>query len=160
MPLAATTEAHERFKPFEGTFRAEVKIWMGGPEPMVSTGTMVNTLDLGGRFITHRYTGDPSDGPFPDFEGRGFWGFNTATNKYEGVWIDTASTIIQTEQGDVDESGRIWTMIGELPAPMGGGEKRSIITLQDDDHHRMEMFFTGPDGKDIKGMEINYTRQA
>ncbi len=40
-------------------------------------------------------------------------------------------------------------------APM---EKRSLITLKDKDHHTMEMFFTGPDGTEMKGMEIQYTR--
>ena len=28
-------------------------------------------------------------------------GFNKVTSKYEGMWIDTASTILQTESGDV-----------------------------------------------------------
>jgi len=92
--MAATTEAHEKLKPFVGTFKAEVTIWMGPGEPMSSTGVMVNELDLGGRFLRETYTGDPSDGPVPAFEGRGYWGFNTATQQYEGFWIDTASTIM------------------------------------------------------------------
>ena len=78
--MAATTEAHERLTPFVGTFKAEVKMWMGPGEPMVSTGVMINELDLGGRFLRQTYTGDESEGPFPNFEGRGYWGFNTAIN--------------------------------------------------------------------------------
>ena len=31
----------DRLKPFIGTFAAQVKLWMGPGEPMVSTGTMV-----------------------------------------------------------------------------------------------------------------------
>ncbi len=49
--MSRTTEAHERLKPFEGTFKAEVKMWMGPGDPMVSTGTMTSTLELGGRFL-------------------------------------------------------------------------------------------------------------
>ena len=155
--MSRITEDHEKFNAFEGTFKAEVKMWMGPGDPMVSTGTMVNTLELGGKFLAQHYTGDPSDGPFPEFAGRGFWGYNTATNKYEGVWIDSASTIMQTDMGERD--GNVWTMKGEMPGQGGGTiTKTSIITLIDDDHHSMEMYFPGPDGNECKGMEIQYTR--
>ncbi len=158
--MAAPTSAHEKLKPFEGTFRADVKIWMGPGEPMASTGTMTSSFDLGGRVLHQCYTGDPSEGSFPDFEGRGYWGFNKATGKYEGFWIDTASTIMQTETGDVNESGAVWTMTGSMPCQQTGGtkKKKSVITLKDNDHHSLEMYFEGPDGKEVKGMEIHYTR--
>lgn len=154
--------AHEKFKPFVGTFKAEVRIWMGPGDPMESTGVMVNTLEIGGRFLQEVYTGDPSSGgPFPDFAGRGYWGYNSVSNKYEGVWMDTASTMMQFEFGDVDASGKVWTMIGEIPSPQGDGmiRKKSIITLKDNDHHSMEMYFTMPDGNEHKTMEIHYTRK-
>ncbi|MCZ6836053.1 MAG: DUF1579 family protein [Planctomycetota bacterium] len=156
--MSRTTEAHEKLKPFEGTFKAVVKMWMGPGEPMVSTGTIINTLELDGKFLHQHYTGDPSEGPFPNFQGRGYWGYNTAIDKYEGVWIDSASTIMQTEQGDLD--GDTWTMLGEMPDQMKGGtvSKKSVITLIDNDHHSMEMYFPGPDGNECKGMEIQYTR--
>ncbi len=151
--------AHQRLKPFEGTFKSIVRIWMGPGDPNVSTGTMTNTLELGGRFLRQEYQGDASEGPFPNFEGRGFWGYNNVTQKYEGFWIDNASTIMQTEQGDVDDTGKVWTMVGEMPNPQTGGmmKRRSIITLQDDDHHTMEMYFE-VEGQENKAMEIEYTR--
>jgi hypothetical protein len=157
-----TTEAHERFKPFVGKFRAEVKLWMGPGDPHVSTGVMENTLDLGGRFLRQSYRGDPGDGPFPDFEGRGYWGFNTVTRKYEGFWVDTASTFMQNETGDVDGSGKVWTMKGQMTNPETGKPltKKSVITLKDKDHHSLEMYFSGPDGRDTKAMEIRYTRMT
>lgn len=160
--MGALDEAHKKFEPFKGTFRAEVKMWMGPGDPHVSTGMMTNASDLGGRFLRQMYKGDPGAGPFPDFEGRGFWGYNTVTKKYEGFWIDTASTFMQHETGDLDASGKVWTMIGEFTNPQTGQpmKKRSVITLQDNDHHRMEMFFPGPDGKEMKAMEINYTRAS
>ncbi len=157
--MGAPGEAHSRLEPFVGTFQGEVKIWMGYGEPMVSTGTMVSAFDLEGRFVSQTYTGHANDGPFPNFEGRGFWGYNTITNKYEGFWIDTASTVMQTDSGDVDDAGKVWTMIGEVPNPQTGQsmKKRSVITLQDNDHHSIEMYFETPDGE-FKTMEITYTR--
>ena len=159
--MGALSEQHEKLKPFVGIFAAEVKLWMGPGEPMVSTGTMTSTLELGGRFLHQVFKGDPGGGPCPDFEGRGYWGYNTAAKKFEGFWIDTASTVMQTETGDVDASGKVWTMIGEMTDPAGKAmQKRSVITLKDDDHHVMEMYFKGADGNEMKGMEIQYTRKG
>jgi len=156
----AICDEHKRFEPFVGTFKAQAKIWMGPGEPNVSTGTMTNTLDLGGRFIAQTYKGDDTDGPFPNFEGRGFFGYNTITRQFEGIWIDNCSTTFETEIGAVDASGRVWTMIGQVPNPQTGQQmtKRSVIRVQDNDHHSKEMFFQGPDGSEFKAMEIQYTR--
>lgn len=158
--VGATTEAHERLKTFAGVFNAKVTMWMGPGEPMVSTGVMTNTIELGGRFLHHHYKGDPGPGPFPNFEGRGYWGYNTIDKRYEGFWIDTACTAFQVEHGQMDASGKAWTMHSSMTDPRGGKplRKRSVITLKDDDHHSMEMHFQGPDGDWQKGMRIEYTR--
>ncbi len=161
MGLPGPDEHHERLEPFVGTFKATVTLWMGPGDPMVSTGVMTNTMDLGGRFLQQRYEGDPApDAPFPDFQGRGYWGFNHLIGKYEGFWIDTASTMMQNESGDVDASGKVWTMTSEIldARTMKPTQKKSVITLTDRDHHCMEMFFNDADGNEIKGMEIKYTR--
>lgn len=160
--MAEAGEAHKKLDPFVGTFKATVKIWMGPGEPHVSTGTMVNSWDLDGRFLKQHYAGDAQEGPFPNFNGRGYWGYNTITSKYEGFWIDTASTVMQTEAGDLDGTGKVWTMVGETTMPGADKplKKRSVITLEDNDRHSMEMYFTGPDGNEAKGMEIQYERTA
>ncbi len=159
--VGATTEAHESIARFAGTFRAHVKMWMGPGEPHESTGVMTNTMELGGRYLQQVYEGDASDGPFPDFEGRGYWGYSTLDNVYQGIWMDTACTCIQSEVGSVDPTGKVWTMRGEMTNPMGPGtlRKRTVITYIDKDHHTMESYFTAPDGKEAKSMEIRYERK-
>ncbi len=150
----------QRFQPFAGKFRAKVTLFMGPGQSHVTTGTMVNSYQLDGLYLHQDYVGDPSEGPFPAFLGKGYWGYNTTTGKYEGFWIDNASTMMQTEQGDVDDSGKVWTMHSEFCHPASGQlmKKRSVITLIDKDHHRMDSFVTGSDGQDIKTMEIEYER--
>lgn len=159
--MAPPGAEHERLKAFAGTFRAEVKLWMGPGEPLTMTGTMVNSMDLGGRFLRQEYTGDPAPGPFPAFEGRGFWGYNDVVGRFEGLWIDNASTVMQTDTGSVDDAGKTWTMSGKVPDPQSGEliTKRSVITLEDDDHHRIEMFFV-KGGQEFKTMEIAYVRNG
>ena len=159
--MGALAPEHDMFKPFVGTFRAEVKMWMDPTgDPHVSTGVMTNTLDLGGRFLHHVYKGDAVEGPFPNFEGRGYWGYNTTKKTFEGFWIDTACTFMQNETGNVDASGKVWNMVGEMTCHESGQtmKKMSVVTLQDNDHHKMEMFFESPEGR-FKGMEINYVRE-
>ena len=153
------SESHQMLKPFEGTFRAEVKLWFGPGEPQVSTGTMTNTFELNHQFLSQSYQGDADDGPFPNFQGRGYWGYNTAANQFEGFWVDTASTIMMNETGEVDESGKVWTMCGEFHNPQDGQvmKKRSVITLVDDQSHVMEQFIESAQGE-FKTMEIRYER--
>ncbi|MFG0258269.1 MAG: DUF1579 family protein [Phycisphaerales bacterium JB043] len=159
------TEQHTLLKPFEGTFRATVTLHFGPDNSHTSTGTMVNEFDLDGRYLKQTYTGDPMpnpDGdPFPGFQGRGYWGYSTITNEYEGFWIDTASTAMATESGSVDDAGKVWTMTGDQPNPCDGPAslpKKTIITLVDDNSHTMESFITMPDGNEVKTMHIDYKR--
>ncbi|MHC4976089.1 MAG: DUF1579 family protein [Planctomycetota bacterium] len=154
------TDNHALLKPFAGTFRATVTLHFGPDNSQTMTGTMVNEFDLDGRFLKQTYTGDPIEGFDSAFAGRGYWGYNTISNQYEGFWIDTASTAMATEAGDVDNSGKIWTMTGNQPDPCGNGElpKRTVITLLDDDNHTMVTYLTMPDGHEMRTMEISYTR--
>ena len=70
------------------------------------------------------------------------------------------STGMMTEQGSCDEAGATWSMTGQADDPSTGGRvtKRSVVTVKDADHHSVEMFFTGPDGRELKAMQIDYTR--
>jgi len=158
--MGPMSEPHRRLEPFVGTFKTEVTLWMGPGDPIVATGVMVNAFDLGGRFLHQDYRGDQMDGAFPAFEGRGYWGYNIAIGKYEGFWIDNASTCMQTEVGDVDKAGKVWTMVGEMVHPDTRKlmKKRTVIELVDQDHHTMETFFAEPDGKEHKAMAIRYAR--
>lgn len=151
---------HLRLEPFAGRFRARVTLFMGPGQTFQSTGTMVSSWQLDGLYLQQEYVGDPPDGPFPKFVGKGFWGFNATSRKYEGFWIDNASTTMQCESGDVDATGKVWTMHGQFVHPATGAamKKRSVITLVDGDRNRLESFLAGPDGSEFKTMEIDYQR--
>ena len=149
---------HELMKPFEGTFKSEVKMWFGPGEPSISTGTMINSWDLGGLYLTQHYTGDAMEGPFPGFQGRGYWGYNQGQKQFEGFWIDNVSSAMQTEQGNVDPSGKVWEMRSEFHHGDAVMQKRSEIKVVSDDEHVMSSFVTPPGGEEFKNMEITYKR--
>lgn len=159
--MGKPAKEHGTLAPLVGTFTSTVKMWMGPGEPHVSTGTMVNTMELGGLFLAHDYKGDPNPGPFPAFQGKGFFGFNKHKKQYEGYWIDNAASWMSLESGQVDAAGKVWTMHSEMDDPMTGKrtKKRSVITIIDKDHHSMEMFFTPVGGTETRCMEIQYKRK-
>lgn len=151
---------HKLLKPFEGTFRAKVSLWMGPGDPVIHHGVMVSAFQVGGLFLHQDYVGDAAPGPWPAFLGKGYWGFNSTTKLYEGFWIDNASTMMQLETGTVDTCGKVWTMQSTFVHPHIGQQvtKKSIIRLIDNDHHEMTTFIIGPDGKETRTMQIDYVR--
>lgn len=163
--ISGITEDHRRFESLAGAFDAEVRFFMGPGEPVVSTGTMVNQLILDGRFLRQEFQGDLPTGVDPrmqPFSGQGFLGYNSVDKRYESAWIDNASTLIQVESGQVDAAGREWNFYSSMTNPQSGGamEKRSILTLRDENNHSMEIWFREPDGPEIRTMEIRYSRRS
>jgi hypothetical protein len=151
---------HALLKPFEGKFRAVVKLFFGPGDPMVHEGTMNSSFQLGGLYLFQDYVGDPSPGPWPAFLGQGFWGYNFGTKKYEGFWIDNASSMMQMETGTVDATGKVWTMLSTFTDPQSAKEvrKRTEIRLIDHNTHDMTTWMTDDSGHEVRTMEILYRR--
>lgn len=157
-PIAPGPE-HERLAPFVGTFATVVRLWHGPGDPFESSGTMVNRWVHGRRFLRQEFKGDAVEGAPTVFEGSGYFGYNRSDRRYEGVWVDNASTQMQFEHGDVDAAGRVWEMRGSFTDPNSGAtiDKRTVITVHDDDRHDMVVYFKLPEGE-FKAMELLYRR--
>lgn len=152
--------AHQRMvKTFSGKWSAEVTMWEPGKPPQTSPGSMTNTPMLGDRYIHHMFKGSMMG---MAFEGAGTMGYDNATKKYVGTWMDSMGTSTMVMTGDYDEAKKQYTMSGEMPDCSKEGmpmtNYKEVITVTDDDHHAMEMWGAGPDGKEMKMMEIKYTR--
>lgn len=150
----------KKFVPMIGAFDAEVRFWMGRPQPVVSHGKMLNSWDLGGTFMMQHYEGSSDSAAFPAFAGRGYFGYNLSDNRFEGFWIDTASTMMQCEQGSVDSAGRIWEMRSEFTHPQSRQKmkKRSIITVLDHNQHTLDAFMQIGDAAEFQAMHIDFRR--
>lgn len=155
----SVTDEHKRLFAFEGKFRAVVKLFMGPGDPMVTTGVMINSQQLGGLYLFQDYQGDAVDGPYPEFQGKGYWGYNTTDGCYEGFWIDNASPMMQLETGQYNDTDKAWEMHSEFTHPGTNQpvKRRTVIKLIDDDHHSMEAYMETDDGE-AKTMEIQYER--
>jgi len=157
--LASPGEAHKKLDRCVGTFDAKVKMWMApGAPPDESTGVDEARWILDGRFVQDTFTGVAMGMPFT---GLGMTGYDNHLKKYVGTWTDTWSTHIQTSTGDMDPSGKVLTMSSTVFDPMQQKEKkiRQVTRFVDDRTHVMEFFEPGPDGKEIKSMEITFTKR-
>ena len=150
---------HQALTGMVGTWDAEVKMWMNpNASPEVTAGTSVNTMALGGRWLEQHFKGVVMDQPF---EGVGYTGYDNYKKQYIGWWIDNTSTASTTVSGTMDEAGKIMTCKGTMDDFMTGNpvELMQVLTFVDADHHKFEMWASGPDGQNHKNMEIMYSRK-
>jgi hypothetical protein len=157
--MAAGTpgEAHKKLDALAGTWDTKIAMWMApGTEPMVSTGTAENRWIMGGRYLEQRYKGDFGG---TTFEGIGFTGYDNIRKRYWSSWIDNMSTSLMTSTGAMKDA-KTFTFTGVTPDPMTAKDVTidETITVTDADHHLLEMWSPGPDGKVYKSMEISFSR--
>lgn len=158
MEAGSPGEMHMRLEPMVGTFDAAMKFWMApGEPPMEASGVAVNTWILDGRFLRCDFTSDMMG---MQFVGIGFTGYDNAAKTFVGSWMDNVSTAILNHKGKAGDSPRVIEMKGEFTDPSGAVTKdRHHTRIISNDQHFFEMFHTGPDGAEVKVMEITYTRK-
>jgi len=149
---------HAQLAKYVGDFKADVQMWMDPSQPpMKSEGKLHNEMALGGKFLMGTYEGTFMDQPF---HGMSCSGYDNGKKKWTNGWVDDMSTGTMYAEGDADESGKTITLTAEMYCPQTKGlmKVREITKFVDDDHMTYEMHMPGPDGKEMKCMEINYTR--
>jgi hypothetical protein len=150
---------HKALEKFVGTWDAEVTTWMDpSAPPEKSTGTMVITSVLDGRWLREDFTGTFMQQPFT---GIGYWGYDNIQKKYVSTWMDSMSTMVMTSTGTFDEKTQAFSHASECIQPDGTKCKgRDVVKMTDNDHFVMEMYSTKPGEKETKCMEIKYTRKS
>ncbi len=167
MELSKPGENHKLLEGTVGTWTYSVKWWMS-PEaaPSESTGTSVARAVMGGRYVITDHTGKMqmpgADGKMMDmeFKGMAVEGYDNAKKKFVSSWIDNMGTGIMNSEGTYDPAAKTFTYNAEYEMMPGVKTKvRQVIKVTDKDHRTME-FYEDRGGKDVKTMEINYTRKS
>lgn len=159
MKAATPGDPHKKLSPMAGTFTADVKMWMEpGAPPAPGGGVSENTWALDGRFLEQHFTGTFMGMPFT---GVGFTGYDNIKKKYVGSWMDSMSTSMMISTGTANADGKSYTFTSTMDDPRTGksSKVKEKVTIVDDDHHTLEMWGAGPDGKTFKMMEIAYSRK-
>lgn len=148
--------AHRKLDPLAGKFTVKSKMWMDPSKPpQESSGTAERTWLMGKRYLEERFQGEYGGQPFT---GVGLFGYDNVTRKYFGSWYDSMSTAMTTTKGTM--TGNTIKYKGMMSDPMAGKEVPYSMTYKivDNNTQTVEMWGAGPDGKQMKWMEMTYTR--
>ena len=152
-------EPHKLFASLVGSWTTQTKEWMEpGKPPSESAGTAEMKMLLDGRFLYQEFNGTMMGQPFA---GIGIDAYDNMTKKYVTAWMDSMGTGIFTMQGTASPDGKTITLKGSHPEP-GGGQMhhRAVWKILDQNSQTFEMYGTHGHGKEMKFMEITYTRKS
>lgn len=152
-------DAHKLLDAFAGSWNAKVTFWMlPGADPSTMEGVSENRWVMGGRYLQQNFTGSFMGQPF---EGLGYTGYDNVKKQYWGTWMDNMSTGVMMTSGATKDGGKTFMFSGMMADPVTAKDSKvdEKITVVDADHHTMEMWGAGPDGKMFKTMEIAYSRK-
>jgi len=158
MKLATPGEPHKLFATLAGSWTTANKEWMEpGKPPTESTGTAEMKMLLDGRFLYQEFSGNMMGQPF---SGVGIDAYDNMTKKYTTAWMDTMGTGIFMMEGTASADGKTITLRGSHPEP-GGGKMthRAVWKIVDNNTQTFDMYGAHHGGKEMKVLEITYSRK-
>ncbi|MGH7231652.1 MAG: DUF1579 domain-containing protein [Nitrospiraceae bacterium] len=156
--LATPGEPHKQFASLAGSWTTKTKEWMEpGKPPTESTGSVEMRMVLGGRFLQQEFTGDMMGQPY---SGMGISAYDNLLKRYVSTWIDTMGTGVFVMEGTASPDGKTITLKGQH-AELDGGHMthRAVWKIVDGNTQTFDMYGTHQGGKEMKMMEITYTRK-
>jgi len=159
MKLAEPGEHHKHMAKMVGSWKTQGKFWMTpGAPPEESQGSMTVKPALDGRFFLSDFQGEFMGGPF---HGMGMDGYDNLKQKHVGTWVDSMGTMLMVFEGTCSEGGKVTESKSTFDDPMTKKPSymRMVSRWKDDNTVLLESYSPGPDGKEMKNMEILYTRQ-
>ena len=149
---------HKVLASIAGRWNTKIRTWMEPDKPpMESTGTCEQKMLLGGRFLQQEFSGNMMGSAFT---GIGVTGYDNHTKQYVSTWMDSMGTAILVFEGTGTADGKTITQESRYDDPIKGPMKwRSVTRIVDDNTHVFEMYEADKKGKEVKMMEITYTRK-
>lgn len=150
---------HARMAEAVGTFDMVVKSWQSpDAPPTTDTGVSTRRMVLGGRVMVEEAKATMMGQPF---DGLGLHGFDNVSGRWWATWNDSVGTGLMVAEGDCDDQDAC-TFTGSWNDPIAKGKVTARMTSHwtDANTEIFEMHGPGPDGKEMKMMQITYTRRA
>jgi len=155
---ATPGEVQKMVASWDGTWESDMTMYEPGKPPTKAMGKAVNKMILGGRYQESVHTSNMMGMPF---EGRSLLAYDNAKKVFQSNWIDNMGSGMMSMTGSWDAATKSMTLTGKGIDPMTLKDKdfREIFKVVDDNTQMMEMYCAGPDGKEMKMMEIKLTRK-
>ena len=157
---------HQLLGEFAGKWNYVLKISRGPDKPPIeTTGVVVRQPIMAGRYYLADFNveilpGASGELEHANFQGKEIEGYDNIKQRFFSVWIDNASTSVTVFEGTYDSRSRTFTYTAETePQPGKKTKVREQIRLIDGDHYTLE-WFEEHGGREIKTIEIAYTRAS
>ena len=151
---------HKKMAEAVGEYTLAIKSWHepNGPA-MESTGTAKRSTIFDGRVLVEEV--DASMMEDMRFQGHGMMGFDNVSGKHWHTWLDSMSTGIMISEGTCDAQG-VCQFAGSWNDPIKKGPIKARMTSRwtSPTVQVFEMYAPGRDGKEMKMMEITYTKKS
>lgn len=147
------TEAHKRLMEDEGTWTGTMKMKIPGvDEPQEFPIKEVNKAMAGGLWMLSSFDAGP-------FKGHGQFGYDTATKKYIGTWVDNSTTYLSVMEGEYDKEKHEMVMTFKSRDHQSGKivEMKSI-GKRIDKNKRLFTMMSKQNGQWTKVFTIDYQR--
>ena len=158
MKAGTPGEPHKKLAKTAGQYSVKMKSWHepGGPA-MEETGTATRTMALDGRVLVEQFQGTTMGTPFT---GHGMTGYDNVTGKYWSTWNDSMSTGLMMSSGTCDAQNAC-KFEGSWNDPIKKGPVKSRMTTRwtSPDTEVFEMYAPDKQGREMKMMELTYTRK-
>jgi hypothetical protein len=157
MSFMTPGEEHKMLAKDNGEWSEDITIYMSpSAPPVTSKSTCTNTMVLGGRYQKSVHKGNMMGMPF---EGESTVGFDNGRKVWFSTWVDNMGTGIMYGEGVYDKSKKALILNGKMTDPNTSKsvDYKEVMTWPDEAHQKMEMYVIA-DGKEIKTMEILFTR--
>lgn len=150
--------AHAGLAMTAGEYNVVIKSWSApGAPPSESTGTASRKVMLGGRVVSEELSSSMYGQPYTGF---GLTGFDNVTGTYWTTWNDSMTTGLTTGTGTCDAQARCaFTAHWDDPVSKKPVTARIAIRWTSPSEQLFEMHGPGPDSKEMKMMEMVYTRK-
>jgi len=159
MKAGTPAAPHQALASTAGSYQLKIKSWHepGGPA-MEETGTAQRTMMLGGRVLVEDVSSSMMGTPY---SGHGLFGYDNVTGKYWSTWNDSMSTGIMVSEGTCDAQVKNCTMTGSWADPIKKTmiKARMVSRWTSPTTQIFEMYGPDKDGKEMKMMEITYTKK-
>jgi len=149
---------HQMLAASVGTYDLKVKSWHDPKAPATEeAGTATRKMILGGRVLVEDVNSTMMGSPFT---GQGLRGYDNVSGKYWSLWMDSMSTGMMMSEGTCDAKGTC-TFNGSWNDAVTKAPYKVRMTTRwtSPTTEVFEMYGPAKDGKEMKMMEITYTKK-
>lgn len=141
-----------------GSYDLKLKSWYEpGGEPTEETGTATRQMILGGRVLVESMDATVMGAPFI---GHGMSGYDNVVDEFWSTWMDNMSTGVMVSKGTCNAMGACEFRGGwNDPIKKGPVKARMTSRWTGPTTQVFEMYGPARDGKEMKMMEIVYTKK-